>query len=164
MPSWEVHFNLNLQVNDRRVIQDLARIHALAGVIRGIPIPPRVQRNLDRLNILRAVRGTTGIEGTELSEEEVSLVLDSPPDVPVLGPGRERDEQETKNAEALMLYVGEYVRNNPNAPISEALILKFHRILTQKINYLHNDPESMSADTILSPAISIRIAPSICTT
>lgn len=140
MPSWEVRFDLNLRVSDRRILQDLARIHALAEVIRGIPIPPSVQRRLDQLNIRRAVRGTTGIEGTELSEEEVSRVLDSPLDVTALGPGREREEQETKNAEALMLYVGEYVRKNPTAPISEALILRFHRILTQGINYPHNEP------------------------
>ena len=140
MPNWNVQFNLNLQVNDRRIIQDLARVHALAGVIRGIPIPPFVQRRLDQLNIRRAVRGTTGIEGTELSEQEVSRVLDSPPGVPTLGPGREREEQETRNAEALMLYVGEYVRKDPTAPISEALILQFHRILTQGIDYPHNEP------------------------
>ena len=140
MPSWNVHFDLNLRVNDRRIVQDLARIHALAGVIRGIPIPPFVQRRLDQLNIRRAVRGTTGIEGTELSEDEVSRVLDSPPDVYALGPGREREEQETKNAEALMLYVEEYVRKNPTTPISEALILQFHRTLTQGIGYPHNEP------------------------
>lgn len=140
MPNWDVQFNLDLQVNDRRIVQDLARIHALAGVIRGIPIPPFAQRRLDQLNIRRAVRGTTGIEGTELSEQEVSRVLDSPPDISTLGPGREREEQETRNAEALMLYVGEYVRKNPTAPISEALISQFHRILTQGIDYPHNDP------------------------
>ena len=140
MPSWEVHFDLTLQINDRALIQDLAKIHALAGVIRGIPISPLVQQHLDRLNILRAVRGTTGIEGTELSEDEVSRILDSPPDVSALGPGREREEQEAKNAEALMLYVGEYVRENPADPISEGLILEFHRILTQGINYRYNEP------------------------
>ena len=140
MPNWDIQFNLNLQVNNRRIVQDLARIHALAGVIRGIPIPPFVQHRLDQLNIRRAVRGTTGIEGTELSEQEVSRVLDSPSGVSTLGPGREREEQETRNAEALMLYVGEYVRDNPPAPISEALILQFHRILTQGIDYPHNEP------------------------
>ena len=140
MPNWDVQFNLTLQVNDRRIVQDLARIHALAGVIGGIPIPPFVQRRLDQLNIRRAVRGTTGIEGTELSEQEVSRVLDSPSGVSTLGPGREREEQETRNAEALMLYVGEYVRRDPTAPISEALILQFHRILTQGIEYPHNEP------------------------
>ena len=140
MPSWEVHFDLILRVDNRQIIQDLARIHALAGVIRGVPIPPPVQRRLDRLNILRAAIGTVGIEGTEFSEEEVSRIMGAPPGVPVLEPGREREEQEAKNAEALMLYVGEYVRNNPSAPISESLILEFHLRLTQGINYPHNEP------------------------
>lgn len=140
MPSWEVHFDLGLRVGNPRIIQDVARIHVLASVIRGIPIPPSVQARLDRLNILRAVQGTTGIEGTELSEEEVSRVMDSPPDSSALGPGREREEQETRNANELMERVAEYVRRNPSAQISESLILEFHQVLTQGINYPYNEP------------------------
>ena len=140
MPSWEVHFDLNLRAGNPRIIEDVARIHALAGVIRGIPIPPSVQMRLDRLNIHRAVRGTTGIEGTELSEEEVSLIVDSPPDASPLGPGREREEQEARNANDLMEYVAHYIRHNPNAQLSEPLIREFHRVLTQGINYPYNEP------------------------
>lgn len=79
MQNREAYFEPVLDVTRRRILEDVAQVHALAGVIRGIPIPPYVQQRLDRLNILRAVRGTTGIEGTELSEEEVDLVVDSPP-------------------------------------------------------------------------------------
>ena len=140
MPSWEVYFDLNLRVENPRIIGDVARIHALASVIRGIPIPPSVQERLDRLNILRAVSGTIGIEGTELSEEEVSRVMDSPPDSSALGPGREREEQETRNANELMEYVAEYVRRNPAVQISEPLISEFHRVLTQGISYPYNEP------------------------
>ena len=140
MPSWEVNFNLTLRGGNPRIIGDVARIHALASVIRGIPIPPSIQERLDRLNILRAVRGTTGIEGTELSEEEVSRIMDSPPDTPVLEPGREREEQETRNANILMRYVAEYIRRNPDAQISESLILEFHRVLTEGISYHYNEP------------------------
>ena len=140
LPSWEVHFDLTLRAGNPRIIEDVAKIHALASVIRGIPIPPSVQQRLDRLNILRAVGGTIGIEGTELSIEEVSRVMDSPPDGSALGPGREREEQETRNANELMEYVGEYVRRNPTAQISEPLILEFHRVLTQGISYPYNEP------------------------
>ena len=140
MPSWEVHFDLSLRAGNPRIIEDVAKIHALASVIRGIPIPPSVQMRLDRLNILRAVRGTTGIEGTELSEEEVSLIMDSPPDASPLGPGREREEQEARNANELMEYVAEYIRRNPTAQISEPLILEFHQVLTRSINYPYNAP------------------------
>ncbi len=140
MASWTVHFNLRLATGARDIVVDLARSHALASVIRGIPIPPPVQQRLDRLNILRAVRGTTGIEGTELSEEEVSQVMESPIGIAVLGPDREREEQETRNANALMQFVGDYVRNHPNALLTEPLLLTFHEILTAGIDYQYNEP------------------------
>ena len=140
MVSWTVHFNLRLATTAQDIVVDLARIHALASVIRGIPIPPPVQQRLDRLNILRAVRGTTGIEGTELSEEEVSQVVEAPVGAAVLGHDREREEQETRNANALMQFVGEYVRNHPSALLTEPLLLTFHEILTAGIDYEHNEP------------------------
>ena len=140
MPSWEVNFDLHLATGAQNIVEDLAKIHALSSVIRGIPIPPWVQQRLDRLNIMRAVRGTTGIEGTELSEEEVSQIVDSPNDIAVLGPDREREEQETRNANALMQFVGEYIKNHPDAPLTEPLLLQFHEILTAGINYEYNEP------------------------
>lgn len=140
MPNWEVHFDLRLQVDHPQIVADLARVHALARVIREIPIPPPVQQRIDRLNILRAVRGTTGIEGTELSPEEVSQVVAAPPGTAVLGPGREREERETRNAEALMRHVGQLLAANPTRPVSEPLILDFHRILTEGIAYPNNVP------------------------
>ena len=140
MPSWEVHFDLRLQTNHPQIVADLARVHALARVIREIPIPPAAQRRIDRLNILRAVRGTTGIEGTELSHEEVSQVVAAPPGAHPLGPGREREERETRNAAALMQRVGQLLTANPTLPVTEELIQDFHRILTEGIAYPHNVP------------------------
>ncbi len=140
MPAWNVVFDTRVQVDTPEVVSNIAQIHALAGVIRGIPIPPSVQRNLDRLNIMRAVRGTTGIEGTELSEEEVRLILETPSDRPVLSDGRDREEQEVRNAERLMVYVAERVENNPRAPISEEIVKEFHNILTSDIAYPNNIP------------------------
>ena len=96
MQSRETYFEPVLDVTHRQILEDLAQVHALAKVIRWIPIPPHVQQRLDKLNIPRAVRGTTGIEGTELSEEEVNLVVESPPGAEPLGPGRKREEQEVR--------------------------------------------------------------------
>lgn len=140
MPSWTVHFDLTLRTDSPQVLRDLARVHALAGVIRGIPIPPSVQHRLDRLNILRAVQGTAGIEGTELTEEELSQIFEAGVDTPVLDRGREREEREARNAEALMRYVAQFVGDHPDEPISESLILRFHEILTADIDYPHNEP------------------------
>ena len=140
MPSWQVNFDLRLATNARDIVEDLAMVHAMASVIRGIPIPPQVQQRLDQLNIMRAVRGTTGIEGTELSEEEVNLIVESAGGAAVLGPDREREEQEARNANTLMQFVGDYTRNNPDALLTEPLLLKFHEILTEGIDYMHNEP------------------------
>ncbi len=79
MPSWDVHFDVRLRTSAPELLSLTARVEALASVIRGILIPPHIQQRLDRLNIIRAVRGTTGIEGTEFSEEEVAEILSSPP-------------------------------------------------------------------------------------
>ena len=72
MPRWDVHFEMRVNTRDPEVLRLLAKVEAMASVIRGIPIPPYVQNRLDSLNIMRAVRGTTGIEGTEVSEENPS--------------------------------------------------------------------------------------------
>ena len=58
----------------------------------------------------------------------------------MLGPDREREEQETRNANALMQFVGEYMKNNPDALLTEPLLLQFHEILTAGINYEYNEP------------------------
>ena len=156
MPSWNVNFNTVVQVDNREVIRHVERIHALAAVIREIPIPPGVQRSIDALNILRAVRGTTGIEGTELTEDEVSQIMNTPPQKPVLPPSRSREEQEARNAEQLMYFVAEALTKQHDLPLSEQLICKIHEITTRNINYPNNIPgkyrsHSVSAGTYLPP-------------
>ena len=132
---------MRLRVDDPSVIRLVAKVEALASVIRGIPVPPHVQRRLDRLNVLRAVRGTTGIEGNELSEEEVDEILSAPPEEIVLKTGtRNREEQEVRNAEALMKHVAVILRRDPTAPLNEHIIRRFHEIITHDIEYEHNEP------------------------
>ena len=141
MPRWEINFDMRLRIEDPRVVQLVAKVEALASVIRGIPIPPHVQYRLDRLNVLRAVRGTTGIEGTDLSEEEVAEILSAPPEEIILKNGtRNREEQEVRNAEALMKHVAEMLRRDPTLPLNENIIRRFHEIITQDIEYEHNEP------------------------
>ena len=140
LPKWNVHFDMSVREDDSRIVVYVAKAHAMASVIRGIPIPPHVQKRLDRLNIVRAVRGTTGIEGTELSEEEVGEVLDSSPETRVLPENRSREEQEVKNADSLMRHVAALLLDNPHDPLTENLIKGFHEIITRGIGYDHNEP------------------------
>ena len=140
MAKWSVHFNMTVRTGDPKLITMVAKIHALSSVIHGIPIPPHLQERLDRLNIARAVRGTTGIEGTEVSEEEVRDILEANQDEPVLSSSRIREEKEVRNASDLMYYVAELLESNPNTPITEELIKEFHVITTQGIHYTNNVP------------------------
>jgi Fic family protein len=133
---------MHVAVNKPSIVDRVAKVHALSSVIRGIPIPPHVQTRLDHLNILRAVRGTTGIEGSELSEEEVAAVLKAPTTGSVLPGNRSREEREVRNAETLMYRVAELLNEDPNALISERLIREFHEIITADIDYPHNVPGS----------------------
>ena len=141
MPHWNVHFNLVVKQSDPKVLQRIASIHATARTIRDIPIPPSVQQRLHSLNIIRAVRGTTGIEGVTLTEDEVAEVLKSPQRQPTpITTARMREEQEVRNANALMNLVEDVLRKDPNHPLTESLIRKFHEVLTKDIDYQSNEP------------------------
>ena len=137
---WDVHFALTVNSSRPSLIRNLAEVRAFAGVIQGIPLPPYIERRLHALNIMRAVRGTTGIEGTELSEEEVEAVIGTPEGTPVLSGDRKREERETRNAHALMRYVEGVLRDGSALPLTESLIRRFHAILTDGIAYPNNEP------------------------
>ena len=140
MPPWDVHFGIRVDLSRTNLLRTLAEIRAFANVIRDIPIPPGVRNSLHELNIMRAVRGTTGIEGAELSEDEVRNVIEADGDTPVLSGGRQREEREVRNAHALMVYIERLLQEEPNQPLTENLIWEFHRILTEGIAYPHNGP------------------------
>lgn len=137
--SWDVTFDVRVQVESKEILTLLAQCHALASVIDRIPITPSRQQRLNRLNILRAVRGTTGIEGADLTETEVGRIIDNPRSIGLL-PGKQREEQEARNADKLMRYVARLLRESQQCNLSEALISKFHEITTQGIKYERNTP------------------------
>ena len=75
MPSWNINFDLHIDSLSPELIRLIAQSQALAAVIRDIPITPFIQRKIDKLNILRAVKGTTGIEGANLTLKEVETLI-----------------------------------------------------------------------------------------
>jgi Fic family protein len=137
--NWTITFTPHLDPAQPELLRLLARAQALADVIRHIPLPPRTQEKFNRLNILRAVRGTTCIEGAELSETEVEALVDAVQQ-PVLPPSRQDEETEARNAYDVMRYIAQLVRDRPDTPVSEDLIRELHRRLTTGITYPHNQP------------------------
>ena len=140
MPTWDVAFDRHVALDDLALIRAVAEAEAVAKFIRGVPLPPPVQERLDRLNVMRAVRGTTGIEGTELDEGEVERILETPPETPVLPASRARDEREARNAGAVMEFVARTIGADPARPLTEELIRELHRLTTGGIDYPHNEP------------------------
>ncbi len=141
MPKWDVHFDTFVRTDAPAIVALVERAKALASVIRGIPIPPHVQLRLDHLNIQRVVRGTTGIEGTEVSEEEVAEVLRAQQGQRVLPESRQREEQEVLNAATLMYAVAK-IPGNPEGRLHEELVREFHKTITEDIDYPRNIPGS----------------------
>ena len=139
MASWDVHFGLKIEHESPALIRLVARAHALASVIRDIPIPPYLQFRLDTINVMRAVRGTTAIEGGQVSTEEVRKIMESPKETS-LPKARKRDEQEVKNAAEVMYYVADLVRRQPDCPVTQELICRIHKLTTNKIDYPNNVP------------------------
>ena len=140
MPRLDVHFDMPADTQGPDCLGLLFKVDAMASVIRGIPIPPYVQDRHDSLNIMRALRGTTGIEGTEVTEEEEDAITRALADKRVLAQDRARDEQEVRNADEVMRYVADRLRAEPEAPLTEELVRHFHRTITQDIGYPNNIP------------------------
>lgn len=154
MPTWDVRFDLHVSFEDADLVRTLALAEALAQMVRRIPMPPAVYDRIDRLNISRAIRGTTGIEGADLSEEEVSRVLSTERNV--LGQARAREEQEARNAAAVMDFVARTLTDGPELPLTEDLVRELHRMTTVGIPYEHNEPgryrsHSVSVGTYVPP-------------
>ena len=59
MFQWHINFNLAVQ-DAPDIIRMTQAVHIIARAIAGIPLTPTTQERLHRLNIVRAVRGTTG--------------------------------------------------------------------------------------------------------
>ena len=107
-------------------------------MLDSLPLPPRLRERLNRINIVRAVRGTIGIEGTHLSEAETAEIIDSPG--PVLAPERAREEREARNAADVMRFVADSLARDPGQALTEELVKDIHFRTTRGINYPHNTP------------------------
>ncbi len=140
MPDWHVHFNVRVRDNEPRLIRAVERSRAIAETIRNIPVAESVRERLHALNMARAVRGTTALEGTRISEDEALAVLEADPGQQVLPSDRSRDEREVRNAQTALECVRRTVHADPGRSLDEPLIREIHRLTTEGVPYPDNEP------------------------
>lgn len=124
---------------DAPMMTGLVRIEASREAALNLVLPPDWKTQLVQLNRVRAVHGTTALEGNPLSEEEVRRQMDllASPSTPAGGPSR--DQQQVRNAGRAQDWVRK--RFTPTAaPLRRADILQMHELITGESDETDNLP------------------------
>src|SRR5687768_16943326 len=79
--DWD-RFSFEYRLEGPGLSPDLVKIEAYKEAALNLVLPPAWRDQLDRLNRVRAVYGTTALEGNPLSEKEVSVQMDLMVDPP----------------------------------------------------------------------------------
>lgn len=131
--DWErFEFVYRLEVEDRGL---LVTIDAYLEAAFNLMLPPEWRDQLGRLNRVRAVHGTTALEGNPLSEEQVASALDDSDSER----GRTREQAEIRNAGVAQDWVRSRFGSG-KAPLQLEDILHVHRLMTRHSDEAHNVP------------------------
>lgn len=138
MARWRIHFNPEINVRAPEIVEYIVEIEAFKRSVLKIPLPPRLREKIDKINIIRQIKGTTGIEGNSLSEDEIESVLAN--SVNGNAEGISLEQREVINAERVHCFIVEHAKHNPEGIITEDFIRTIHRITTEGCNYKDNIP------------------------
>jgi Fic family protein len=133
--KFEYHFHLGSEQH-----KNLVSIEAYKEAALNLVLPPDWREQLNKLNRVRAVRGTTALEGNPLSEAEVSRQIDIVDSkVETVEQTKVTKEQlQIRNAESAQTWVMQ--RFTPDAPLLDCEdILKMHRMITARSDTDHNE-------------------------
>ena len=133
MSYWKIKYDASIDLLDPELAALNARIDTLKDALSKAPLTAQLNAELNKLQIIHQVRGTTGIEGNTLSEEAVEEVIrDQAP--------KDAEERETFNAyKALSYIISEKIGAN-ECCVTEEMIKKLHEILTDGLNQNDNVP------------------------
>ena len=134
-------FKFEYTLDLMRAWNHLIPIEAYKEAALNLILPPDWKEQLDRLNRVRAVHGTTALEGNPLSEAEVSHQMEILEEEGVsVGTGKTTREQlQIRNAGRAQAWVRE--RFHPNGPpLGLGDILELHRMITEHSDITNNVP------------------------
>ena len=137
---WEA-FNFDYVLEQQYIFTDLIALEGYKQAALNLILPPEWGRQLDRLNRVRAVHGTTALEGNPLSEAEVDY------QVQVIHEEQEPSDESGLSIEQLQIRNSARAqtwtrrRFQPgSAPVGLADILTMHRLVTERSDEGHNVP------------------------
>ena len=141
-------FSFEFQLNPVDVMSDLISIEAYKEAALNLVLPTDWREQLDKLNRVRAVHGTTALEGNPLSEAEVSQQMDflREPNAPER---RATNEQmQIRNAGLAQQWVR--LRFGPEkAPMRASDILHIHQMVTTQSDEKHNSPGAFRSFSVV---------------
>jgi Fic family protein len=129
--SWPVTFEPNLDSKYFSFL--LNRIDSLAGTLKATPLTPGTRESIDRDCMVRAIRGTNGIEGNRLSLDEVRDVLDRPETAVT------PEQRDVLNAELALSQIRKR-KPLPLAELAENTIKDIHDLVALGVDYLDQAP------------------------
>jgi len=133
-------FSFDFSLEGNELIADVIHVEAYKEAAQNLVLPPDWSAQLDRLNRIRAVHGTTALEGNPLSEAEVSQQIDllskPPAEVPSVAT---KEQLQIRNAGRAQGWVK--LRFTPeNEPMTVGDILRMHQMITEESDETHNVP------------------------
>ena len=115
------------------LLTKLIEISEMLDYIDTLPIIPSYADEVKKDEKIKSIRGTTGIEGNVLDEDEIRKVLDEKGATSI-------GDLETINSGEVHDFIIDFCIRNPDVPISEAVIKQIHTLNTKDIPYLSNRP------------------------
>ena len=146
--DWDrFRFDYRLRLDDLR--SDLIRIEAYKEAALNLVLPPDWRTQLDQLNRVRAVHGTTALEGNPLSETEVrhqmELLAAERPD-----PRQPRSEYvQVRNASRAQDWVRKRFAPQGAPPLTQTDVLHMHALVTEGSDERDNVPGRLRTHSVV---------------
>ena len=134
-------FRFDYDFNIPELFGHLVTIEAYKQAALNLVLPPDWRDQLDKLNRVRAIHGTTALEGNPLSEAEVSRqidIVDKQGDQPDQIRVTKEQLQVRNSAQAQAWVRKRFYPGSP--PITLEDIFKMHEMITQQSDEVHNVP------------------------
>ena len=147
-------FTFDYRLDTAALGPDLIRIEASKEAALNLILPPHWREQLDRLNRIRAVRGTTALEGNPLSEDEVGHQLEQLAAADALPIGLSKEQLQIRNAGSAQEWVRRrFVTDGP--PLGMTDVLRMHEMLTAGSDEKDNLPGRLRTHSVVvgTPAL-----------